>query len=105
MNIRVLLTSSSEEIISTLDLVSGDKMKFLLIKAPLEDSYDLARSAFKVAGDFKVSIKLVNDVPSTLEKSQFDIHIMTTKHDYNRRYMTVNDVPSALKNFQLEREA
>ncbi|KAK0573521.1 hypothetical protein LWI29_009421 [Acer saccharum] len=87
MNIRVLLTSSSEEIISTLDLVSGDKIKLLLINAQLEGSYDLARSAFKVAEDFKVSIKLVNDVPSTLEISQLDIHIITTKDDYNRRYM------------------
>ncbi|KAK0572955.1 hypothetical protein LWI29_000917 [Acer saccharum] len=87
MNIKVLLTSSPEEIISTLDLVSGDKIKFLLIKAPLEDSYDLARSAFKVAEGFKVSIKLVNDVSSTLEKSQLDIHIIATKDDYNRRYM------------------
>ncbi|KAK1576861.1 hypothetical protein Q3G72_017051 [Acer saccharum] len=59
---------------------SGDKIKFLLIKAPLEDSYDLARAAFKVAEDFEVSIKLVNDVSSTLEKSQSDI---TTKYDYN----------------------
>ncbi|KAK0574509.1 hypothetical protein LWI29_024766 [Acer saccharum] len=59
---------------------SGDKIKFLLIKAPLEDSYDLARAAFKVAEDFEVSIKLVNDVSSTLEKSQLDI---TTKYDYN----------------------
>ncbi|KAK1575977.1 hypothetical protein Q3G72_009839 [Acer saccharum] len=63
------------------------KIKFLLIKAPLEDSYDLARSAFKVAEGFKVSIKLVNDVSSTLEKSQLDIHIIATKDDYNRRYM------------------
>ncbi|KAK0573278.1 hypothetical protein LWI29_005599 [Acer saccharum] len=50
-----------QEIISTLDLVSGDKIKFLLIKAPLKDSYDLARAAFKMAEDFEVSIKLVND--------------------------------------------
>ncbi|KAK0573223.1 hypothetical protein LWI29_004575 [Acer saccharum] len=47
------------EIISTLDLVSGDKIKFLLIKAPLKDSYDLAGASFKVAEDFEVSIKLV----------------------------------------------
>ncbi|KAK1575144.1 hypothetical protein Q3G72_003033 [Acer saccharum] len=83
----LLLFLVIEEIISTLDLVSGDKIKFLLINAPLEDSLDLARSAFKVAEDFKVSIKLVNDVPSTLEISQLDIHIITTKDDYNRRYM------------------
>ncbi|KAK0575199.1 hypothetical protein LWI29_035385 [Acer saccharum] len=56
------------------------KIKFLLIIAPLEDTYDLARAAFKVAEDFKVSIELVNDVSSTLEKSQLYI---TTKYDYN----------------------
>ncbi|KAK3223581.1 hypothetical protein Dsin_010606 [Dipteronia sinensis] len=58
MNVRVLSTSSSREIISTLDLVSGDKIEFLLIIAPLEASYDLSRAAFKVADDFKVSIRV-----------------------------------------------
>ncbi|KAK1575307.1 hypothetical protein Q3G72_004358 [Acer saccharum] len=58
MNVRILSTSSSGEIISTLDLVSGDKIEFLLIIAPLEASYDLSRAAFKVADDFKVSIRV-----------------------------------------------
>ncbi|KAL5760108.1 hypothetical protein ACOSP7_018607 [Xanthoceras sorbifolium] len=58
MNIRVLSTSSSGEIISTLDLVCGDKIEFLLIIAPLEDSYHLARAAFKVAEDFRVSTRV-----------------------------------------------
>ncbi|KAK1575297.1 hypothetical protein Q3G72_004268 [Acer saccharum] len=59
--LREVLDEIFKEIISTLDLVSGDKIKFLLIKAPLKDSYDLARAAFKMAEDFEVSIKLVND--------------------------------------------
>ncbi|KAK2636716.1 hypothetical protein Ddye_031508 [Dipteronia dyeriana] len=58
MNVRVLSTSSSREVISTLDLVSGEKIEFLLIIAPLEASYDLSRAAFKVADDFKVSIRV-----------------------------------------------
>lgn len=47
-----------QKIISTLDLVPIDKIEFLLIIAPLDDSYDLAHAAFKVAKDYKVSIKV-----------------------------------------------
>lgn len=38
--------------------MSGDKVEFLLIVAPVEESYHLARAAFKVAEDFKVSTKV-----------------------------------------------
>ncbi|KAJ0037565.1 hypothetical protein Pint_23669 [Pistacia integerrima] len=57
MNVRVS-TSSSWETISTLDLVAGDKVEFLLIIAPIEESYHLARAAFKVAEDLKVSTRV-----------------------------------------------
>ncbi|KAB1209531.1 2,4-dichlorophenol 6-monooxygenase [Morella rubra] len=57
MNVRVLSNLSSE-IISTLDLVSGDKIEFLLIIAPVDESYNLARAAFKVAKEFNLSAKV-----------------------------------------------
>lgn len=43
---------------STLDLVRGDKIEFLLLIAPMEDSYYLARAAFKVAEEFRVSARV-----------------------------------------------
>lgn len=47
-----------QEIISTLDLVSGDKVEFLLIIAPLPESYCLACAALKVAEEFKTSVRV-----------------------------------------------
>ncbi|GMJ13273.1 EMBRYO DEFECTIVE 260, EMBRYO DEFECTIVE 2421 [Hibiscus trionum] len=58
MNVRVLSNFPSEETISTHDLVSVDKVEFLLIIAPVEESYNLARSAFKAAEEYKVSTKV-----------------------------------------------
>ncbi|GAV85453.1 FAD_binding_3 domain-containing protein [Cephalotus follicularis] len=58
MNLKVLPDLSTEETISTLDLVSGDKVEFLLIIAPVEESYLLALAAFKVAEEYKVSVKV-----------------------------------------------
>lgn len=48
----------SEETVSTLDLVSGDKVEFVLIIAPVEESYHLAREAFKVAEEQEFSLKV-----------------------------------------------
>lgn len=47
-----------QEIISTLDLVSGDQIEFLLIIPPGDKSYRLAHAAFKVAKEFNVSVKV-----------------------------------------------
>ncbi|KAK3014219.1 hypothetical protein RJ639_008964 [Escallonia herrerae] len=47
-----------QEMVSTLDLVSGDKVEFLLIIAPVESSYRLAQAAFEVAQDFNASMKV-----------------------------------------------
>ncbi|KAM6589571.1 hypothetical protein CsatA_012176 [Cannabis sativa] len=58
MNVRVLSNSSSKEIISTLDLISGDKVEFLLIIAPTESSYHLARATLEVAEEFKVPVRV-----------------------------------------------
>ncbi|XP_052205347.1 uncharacterized protein LOC127810117 isoform X2 [Diospyros lotus] len=58
MSIMALLNLATEETFSTLDLVSGDKVEFLLIIAPLESSYCLAHTALKVANEFKVSTRV-----------------------------------------------
>ncbi|KAL1113282.1 hypothetical protein V6Z11_D02G180300 [Gossypium hirsutum] len=58
MNVKVLSNFPSEETISTLDLVSENKVEFLLIIAPMEESYNLAQAAFKVAEEYKVSTKV-----------------------------------------------
>lgn len=47
-----------QDIISTLDLISGDKIEFLLIIAPRSESYHLAHAGFKVAEEFKTSVKV-----------------------------------------------
>ncbi|XP_051152894.1 uncharacterized protein LOC127266621 [Andrographis paniculata] len=43
---------------STLDLVSSNKIEYLLMIPPIKESYELARAAFKVAEDYKVSLKV-----------------------------------------------
>lgn len=47
-----------QETFSTLDLVSGDKVEFLLIIAPVEPSYRLARAAFEVTEEYNISAKV-----------------------------------------------
>ncbi|CAN4116218.1 unnamed protein product [Withania somnifera] len=58
MNVKLLSNPSSKEIFSTLDLVSGDKVEFVLIIAPLKESYCLGRAALQVASKFKVPLKV-----------------------------------------------
>lgn len=58
MSMRLLSDLSSKETFSTLDLVSLDKVEFVLIIAPLEESYNLAQAAFKVAKEHKISIRV-----------------------------------------------
>ncbi|KAL5991135.1 hypothetical protein ACLOJK_012041 [Asimina triloba] len=58
MNIRILKALSCEAILSTLDLISVDKLEFVLVIAPLKESYDLAHAAFKVAAEFNVALKV-----------------------------------------------
>nr|TKW36459.1 hypothetical protein SEVIR_2G441400v2 [Setaria viridis] len=52
------LPASSEGVFSTLDLVSRDKLEFVLIIAPLKESYEIARTTLKVADEFKLSAKV-----------------------------------------------
>lgn len=47
-----------QETLSTLDLVPGDKLEFVLIIAPVKESYDLARVILRTAEEFKVSVKV-----------------------------------------------
>lgn len=58
INVKELSKLSTEEIFSTLDLVPGDKVEFLLIIAPVEPSYRLARAAFQVAEEYNVPAKV-----------------------------------------------
>ncbi|XP_010926595.3 uncharacterized protein [Elaeis guineensis] len=58
MQVRALNASFSKDVFSTLDLIPGDKLEFLLIIAPVEKSYDLARSTLKVTEEFRVSLKV-----------------------------------------------
>ncbi|KAJ8758885.1 hypothetical protein K2173_002664 [Erythroxylum novogranatense] len=58
MEVRLLSNLPSEVTISILDILSVDKLEFLLIIAPLKESYHLAHSAFKVAEEFKVPIQV-----------------------------------------------
>lgn len=44
--------------ISTLDLISGDKLEFLLIIAPIDSSYRLALTVLKVAKEHNISVKV-----------------------------------------------
>ncbi|KAL5717346.1 hypothetical protein ACHQM5_010364 [Ranunculus cassubicifolius] len=60
MSIRMLPTSDSseEKTLSTLDLVSGDKLEFVLIISPKRKSYELAQAAISVADKFSVGLKV-----------------------------------------------
>ena len=41
-----------------MDLVSGDKVEFVIIIAPLEDSYKLAQAMLRIADEFELSVKV-----------------------------------------------
>lgn len=58
MQIKALKASSSEDTFSTLDLIPVDKVEFLLLIAPVKESYDLAYKAFKAAEKCKISLKV-----------------------------------------------
>jgi 2-polyprenyl-6-methoxyphenol hydroxylase-like FAD-dependent oxidoreductase len=58
MTVRLLAKPPTQETFSTLDLIAGDKLEFLLIIAPVEPSYRLAQAAFKVAEEFNLPVKV-----------------------------------------------
>ncbi|CAJ2657033.1 unnamed protein product [Trifolium pratense] len=57
-HIFVRVNRLSKEMVSTHDLVSEDKVEFVLIIAPVKESYHLAREAFKVAEERQVCLKV-----------------------------------------------
>lgn len=58
MNIRLFSDNQSKVTLSTLDLISGGNLEFVLIIAPLERSYQLARAALIVAEEFQIPLKV-----------------------------------------------
>ncbi|GER30071.1 3-(3-hydroxy-phenyl)propionate/3-hydroxycinnamicacid hydroxylase [Striga asiatica] len=58
MMIQLLSGPSTKDAFSTLDLISVDKIEFLLIIAPIKESYRVAQSAFKVAEELNVALKV-----------------------------------------------
>ncbi|XP_020876881.1 uncharacterized protein LOC9308350 isoform X2 [Arabidopsis lyrata subsp. lyrata] len=67
MYVKILSDSTREVIVSTLDLVSTEKVEFLLIISPLQESYELARATFKVAKEFMANVKVCVVWPSSDE--------------------------------------
>lgn len=62
----ISLPVSYQEVVSTLDLVSMEKLEFLLIISPLEESYQLACAMFRVAEEFKANVKVCVLWPSDI---------------------------------------
>ncbi|CAN8291249.1 unnamed protein product [Cochlearia groenlandica] len=58
MYVKILSGSTREAVVSTLDLVSTEKVEFLLIIPPLQDSYKLARATIKAAKEFNANVKV-----------------------------------------------
>ncbi|XP_019200546.1 PREDICTED: uncharacterized protein LOC109194092 isoform X2 [Ipomoea nil] len=58
INVRPFSNPPSKETFSTLDLVSAEKVEFVLIIAPVDSSYHLALGAFQVAEECKVLLKV-----------------------------------------------
>ncbi|KAL8226450.1 hypothetical protein R6Q57_016282 [Mikania cordata] len=58
MNVKVLSDVKKEAIISTLDLISIDKVEFLLIIAPIDSSYRLALEILKAASEHNILVKV-----------------------------------------------
>ncbi|CAN0929260.1 Putative polyketide hydroxylase [Linum grandiflorum] len=75
MYIRPLSSPSSKATLSTLDLIPVDKLEFLLMVAPHDKSYKLARAALEVAEECGVSVKVcilwpVGTLGGDVEKSK-----------------------------------
>ncbi|KAL9246560.1 hypothetical protein vseg_020078 [Gypsophila vaccaria] len=69
------LSSVNDEVRSTLDLVSVNKLEFALIIAPVESSYKLARATVSVAEKFNVLVKVC---------------VVWAEHTANRLYETAS---------------
>ncbi|KAJ1286681.1 hypothetical protein BS78_03G370400 [Paspalum vaginatum] len=85
------LPASNESVFSTLDLVSGDKLEFVLITAPVKESYEIARATLKIADEFKLSAKVCVMWPrgttdAEVEESRSELAPWTN-------YVNVEEVP------------
>lgn len=67
MYMKILSDSTRDVIVSTLDLVSTEKVEFLLIISPLQESYELARATFKVGKELMANVKVCVVWPSSDE--------------------------------------
>ncbi|CAH2034018.1 unnamed protein product [Thlaspi arvense] len=65
MYVRKLSDPTREAVVSTLDLVSTEKVEFLLIISPLQESYELARATFKAAKELMANVKVCVVWPSS----------------------------------------
>ncbi|CAA7023593.1 unnamed protein product [Microthlaspi erraticum] len=65
MYVRILSDSTREAVVSTLDLVSTEKVEFLLIISPLQESYELAHATFKMAKELMANVKVCVVWPSS----------------------------------------
>ncbi|CAO1946927.1 unnamed protein product [Urochloa humidicola] len=85
------LPASSEGAFSTLDLVNGDKPEFVLIIAPLKESYDIARATLKVADEFKLSAKVCVIWP----QGSADVEVEESRSELEpwTNYVDVEEVP------------
>jgi hypothetical protein len=78
-------------VFSTLDLVSGDKLEFVLIIAPVKESYEIARATLKIADELKLSAKVCvmwprGSTDAELEESRSELASWTN-------YIDVEEVP------------
>lgn len=80
-----------QNLFSTLDLVSGDKLEFVLITAPMKESYEIARATLRIADEFKLSVKVCviwpqGSAPAEVEESGSELASWTN-------YVNVEEVP------------
>ncbi|RLN25622.1 putative polyketide hydroxylase [Panicum miliaceum] len=90
------LPASSEGVFSTLDLVSVDKLEFVLIIAPLKESYEIARATLKVADEFKLSVKVCVMWP----QGSADVEVEESRSELApwTNYVDVEEVPRVTGN-------
>ncbi|ONL97326.1 2,4-dichlorophenol 6-monooxygenase isoform X6 [Zea mays] len=83
--------ASSEGAFSTLDLVSGDKLEFVLIIAPVKESYEIARATLKIADELTLSARVCvmwprGSTDAEVEESRSELTPWTN-------YIDVEEVP------------
>jgi hypothetical protein len=82
-----------QSVFSTMDLVSGDKVEFVIIIAPLEESYKLARAMLRIADELELSAKVCvmwpqGSVDAEVKGSSYELAHWTN-------YVDVEEIPRA----------